>query len=618
MRSLFGGGQESVGHSTRQASDPAQRKESAMTTEHQRHALTEEIPPHLRIYLSKQDYRLYTPSDQASWRFIMAIAKDFYADHAHKKYLDGLTDTGISTERIPRIEEMDEKLRRFNWRAVPVIGFIPPAAFLEFQAHGLLPIACDMRKVENLNYTPAPDIVHEAAGHAPIIADPAYSNYLRSYGEVARRAIFSNENMNVYYAIRRLSDTKEKPEATGQEVAAAQRHLDERLAEVEYDSEVDWVTRLGWWTTEYGLVGDLENPQIYGAGLLSSIGESYHALTDEVKKIPLSIACCDQAFNITEPQPQLFVTPNFETLGELLECLAARMAFRRGGLFGLTVAKRGETVTTVELDTGLQISGIVDSFRSGAERRVDFVRFRGPVQLAVADRQLVGHDPDRHPDGYSTPLGNLRGKTCGAIGLTEADLETGGFRGDRRGRLEFDSGIVLEGRLRDRVVEAGRNLLLSFSDCEVRQGQESLYRPEWGPFDLGCGSEIRSVFGGAADRHAYQVATTGDRYEPGLHKTNLTASNRPLNEIYRRVREIREGRRGAESKAELDRLRENLDRDHGGDWLLRWELLELGIRCQLDSAWTASLREQLLGLRKTDRQVAESIDRGLQLLEKLA
>ena len=351
--------------------------------------------------------------DHAAWRFIMRVGRAFYSGHAHAKYLDGLRETGISVERIPRLEEMDEKLRRFGWRAIPVIGFIPPAAFLEFQSLGLLPIACGMRQVEHLDYTPAPDIVHEAAGHAPIIADPAYAAYLRAYGEVSRRAIFSRENMAVYFAVRKLSDTKERPSATAAEIAEAERELEARLAEATADSEVDWVTRLGWWTTEYGLVGSLDDPRIYGAGLLSSIGESFHCLSDRVRKLPLTIDCIHQPFNITEPQPQLFVTPDFETLNAVLAELAERMAFRRGGLDGLATAKRGGTVCTVELDSGLQASGVVEDFmvamaRDGCEEAI-FVRFAGPVMLAVGDRALPGHGPARHAQGFSSPLGPVRG-----------------------------------------------------------------------------------------------------------------------------------------------------------------------------------------------------------------
>ena len=68
---------------------------------------------------------------------------------------------------------MNEKLARVGWSAVAVRGFIPPAVFTELQSRRVLAIAADIRTHEHIEYTPAPDIVHESAGHAPFIADPA-------------------------------------------------------------------------------------------------------------------------------------------------------------------------------------------------------------------------------------------------------------------------------------------------------------------------------------------------------------------------------------------------------------------------------------------------------------
>jgi phenylalanine-4-hydroxylase len=574
----------------------------------------ETIPAHLRVYLSKQDYELYTPIDHAAWRFIMRIGRSFYATHAHPKYLDGLHETGISTERIPRIDEMDTGLRRFGWRALPVIGFIPPAAFLEFQSHGLLPIACDMRKAEHLEYTPAPDIVHEAAGHAPIIADPDYATYLRSYGEVSRRAIFSKANMSVYGAVRRLSDTKERPDATRAEIDEAQRELERRLAEVTYDSEVDWVTRLGWWTTEYGLIGGLDDFLIYGAGLLSSIGESYNCFSPAVRKIPLSTDCIHQAFNITEPQPQLFVTPTFPYLNDVLEDLASRMAFRIGGVHGLEAARRGETTATVQLDSGLQISGTLIEFRVDAAGSPCFLRFTGPVQLARDDTQIPGQDPQYHASGYSTPIGPLRGRRGGVAELTDADLESRGFLASRKGRLEFASGIVIEGRLVSKVRGGGKNQILSFTECSVHMGDEILFDPAWGTFDLGCGESVPTVFGGAADRYAYMVALGEDHYEPGTHKTNLTTGNSDLNRLYARVRAIREAGESPSRGEEFADIVCELDEKHPNDWLLRWELLELDHDLGFHAPWAARVRSRLAAIRTIRPAAAASIERGLALL----
>src|SRR3954462_13512230 len=92
---------------------------------------TEKIPDHLLPYIAHQDASLYTAIDHASWRFILKSSQAFFANHAHPMYLNGLRETGISTDRIPLLSEMDEKLRGFGWRGVAVSGFIPPAVFME-------------------------------------------------------------------------------------------------------------------------------------------------------------------------------------------------------------------------------------------------------------------------------------------------------------------------------------------------------------------------------------------------------------------------------------------------------------------------------------------------------
>ena len=148
----------------------------------------------------------------------MRISINYFSEFAHKIYLDGLDKTGITINEIPQIETINQKLAAFGWKAVCVRGFIPPNAFMEFQSLKILPIATNMRSRKNLTYTPAPDIVHEAAGHAPIIADKDYSNYLVNYGEVASKAIMSSEDMVLYYAIRDLSDIKENSKASQNEI----------------------------------------------------------------------------------------------------------------------------------------------------------------------------------------------------------------------------------------------------------------------------------------------------------------------------------------------------------------------------------------------------------------
>ena len=212
--------------------------------------LTKAIPTHLKHYTLEQNYSLYTDIDQAGWRFIMRVSRHFFKDHAHPKYLSGIQATGMHEEYIPRISEMDKCLQKLGWRAVVVSGFLPPAIFLEFISLGILPIACDMRSLDHLSYTPAPDIVHEAAGHAPIIADPDYSRYLRRYGEIARKVIYTAEDMKVYEAIRDLSEVKEDPKSTLVDIEASMERLDFALKSVTNESEATLLSRMEWWTTE--------------------------------------------------------------------------------------------------------------------------------------------------------------------------------------------------------------------------------------------------------------------------------------------------------------------------------------------------------------------------------
>ncbi len=573
-----------------------------------RHPLTERIPEYLMPYVAKQDPRLYIAIDHESWRFILKIARAFFAKHAHQKYQDGLRETGISPDRIPLISEMDEKLRRFNWRAVPVSGFIPPAVFMEFLSLGVLPIACDMRQLEHLAYTPAPDIVHEAAGHAPIIADPDFADYLRHYGVIAEKAIYSKQDQDVYEAIRHLSIVKEDPHSTEAERQAAQRRLDDAIAAVDHVSEATQLGRMGWWTFEYGLIGSIDSPKIYGAGLLSSVGESYHCLSPEVRKVPFSMDCVNVNFDITKPQPQLFVAPDFQTLTQALEELARTMAFRIGGAEGLRRAKKAESVCTAELETGVQISGVITDYRVDAKGGVTFVKTAGPTQLSHGGRQIRNQGPDYHAQGFSTPLGPVKGTGKGVADLGEEEL--------KKGVIEFESGITLRGRFKSSVRDGWRNLVVAFEDCTITHGSEVLFKPEWGTFDLVCGTRVTSVFGGAADRKAYLEHTGGFHQEPGQQKTNLTDQNRELNALYERMRKARDsGMKGQALAAELDAIHDALEKAAPDDWLLRYSLLEAAVANGLQATWEKRARARLAEISKLSAEKAELIDRGLSLLK---
>lgn len=532
------------------------------------------LPSHLRRYIVEQNYSRYTPEDQAVWRFIMRQLKNFLKIHAHESYIKGLELTGITVEEIPRIENVDKHLNNFGWGAVPVSGFIPPAAFMEFQSLGILPIASDMRTLDHLLYTPAPDIVHEAAGHAPILSDPDYAAYLLKYGDVARRSIISKEDMDQYEAIRVLSDIKEDPRSTEKEIKLAEARLNEITNALTTVSEAALLSRMNWWTAEYGLIGDLQNPKIFGAGLLSSVGESRLCLSDKVKKIPLSVDCVNYSYDITEPQPQLFVAKDFEHLGEVLEDFAGRLSFRRGGVFGLERAKEAKTVNTVELDNGVQISGVLKHYflTDDRELRPIYLQFDGPSQLALNGQEIENQGIRRHSHGYSTPLGNLRMHQRSLAQFTQAELENLGFKIGDRSRLQFEIGVTVEGRLKDWKFSNGRLVLLTWIDCKVTLGDKLLFDPAWGEYDMVTGESIVSVFGGPADREKY--GQTEDFANKRVGTRSFTPIEREIHSFFQELRELRQSNPSS-PLGRFQKLRQKFLNEHQLPWLAGVELVEL-------------------------------------------
>lgn len=569
----------------------------------------------IKQYFVEQEYDLYTPMDHAAWRYIMRVNMAFFEKHAHPKHLEGMKKLGILSERIPKIEEMDSCLQKFGWRAVAVSGFIPPAMFLEIQAKGVLPIACDMRTLEHIAYTPAPDIVHEAAGHAPMIVDPDYANYLRTYGEISENAIFSKEDMDVYEAILNLSVTKEDPASTQDEILASQKRLDQTLSAVTYTSEAAMLTRMAWWTTEYGLVGSTENPLIYGAGLLSSAGESFECLKQAVAKIPFSLDCIYVNFDITKPQPQLFLSPDFITLKNVIHDFSKTMAYRLGGLPALAKAKLAKTVTSTQLESGIQIGGILKEIYNNVENGVYYLQYEGPSQLAYQKKQLSGHGPKYHASGFGTPVGLIKDLNLPASELTLQNLEKMGFKNGAKGKLHFKSGVLVEGILlgETKIENKAKSqiIVMSFKDCSVTYKGKILFDPSWGIFDMACGKEVVSVFGGAPDRGSY-FAEIGKKIPKGKAKTNLTSGNKQLCEFYLQVRKIRESQKVEETT--LEKILAAVEKQYPADWLLTLEILELSEKNKLKDL-VKKCRSRLANLRGHQGAQLESlIARGLEVL----
>ena len=529
------------------------------------------LPKHLFQYVHPQNYERYTPINQAVWRYVMRRNVDYLGKVAHDSYLEGLAKTGISTENIPSMYGMNRILEEIGWAAVAVDGFIPPAAFMEFQAYNVLVIASDIRQLENIKYTPAPDIIHESAGHAPIIANPEYAEYLRRFGEIGCKAISSAKDYELYEAVRHLSILKEAADASTSEIEAAEQKIDYLQANMGEPSEMALIRNLHWWTVEYGLIGTVDHPKIYGAGLLSSIGESKWCMSGEVKKIPYDIKATYQSFDITKPQPQLFVTPDFAHLSLVLEEFANTMALRKGGLKGVQKLIHSKQLGTIELSTGLQISGIFSRVLENNDGKVAFIKTDGPTALAYREKELIGHGTAVHPHGFGSPLGRLKGINLAIEDMSPRDLEAYHIYEGKTVELLFEGDISLKGD----VVTGTRNLqgkivLITFKNCLVKHQEEVLFDPAWGIFHLAVGKEVVSAFSGPADTTSFNLV----EHELSASSTIIPKTEKvaALERLYTQVRKYRAGE---DTTVDLVEIVVIIEKAYPDEWLLLLEIYEL-------------------------------------------
>ena len=567
------------------------------------------LPEHLKQFIVPQNYEQYTAMDQAVWRFVMRKNTAFLKDVAHESYLGGLKKAGISIEAIPSIYGMGRILKEIGWAAVAVDGFIPPNAFMEFQANKVLVIASDIRQLEHIEYTPAPDIIHEASGHAPIIVNPDYAEFLRRLGKIGARAILSKHDVALYEAVRKLSILKEAGVADKKKILDAEAAVKKLQDEECSLSEMAQVRNMQWWSVEYGLVGPLESPKIYGAGLLSSIGESAQCLGPGVKKLPYSLDVVNMSFDITRPQPQLYVAPDFAYLMEVLEAFADTLSIRTGGYKGLQKLINSESVGTIELNTGLQISGIFSRVILNENKEVVYFKTSGATALAYREKELIGHGISYHKDGYSSPLGMLKSVSLPLENMTAVDLKAYDFYDGKQLSFEFESGIKVKGvNITGMRNVAGKIMIIQLSNCTVTYKEEVLFRPEFGVFDMAIGNTVVSAFAGAADPCSFPNLYRASRTPSISKETN--DKTLALCELAQRIRDLRASE--SFSEKDLDNIFGILKQEHPYSWLLPLEVLELSNSAKLKSC----IKKHLSKLAFEKPNLSGLIASGLVLIKK--
>ena len=579
-----------------------------METHFESNPLIDRLPKHLKQFIKPQVYDDYTPINQAVWRYVMRKNVSYLSKVAHNSYLEGLEKTGLEIDNIPNMYGMNRILKEIGWAAVAVDGFIPPNAFMEFQAYNVLVIACDIRQLEHIEYTPAPDIIHEGAGHAPIIANPEYAEYLRRFGEIGCKAISSSRDYELYEAIRLLSILKEAEDTPESEIKKAEEQVDFLQNNMGELSEMSRIRNLHWWTVEYGLIGTVENPKIYGAGLLSSIGESAWCMTDNVKKIPYDISAADQSFDITKPQPQLYVTPDFAKLSSVLEEFANTMALRTGGLSGVQKLISSKSLGTIELSTGIQISGVFTNVIENEGKPV-YIQTTGKTALSYREKELVGHGTEYHAEGFGSPIGKLKGINLAIEEMSPRDLRAYDIYEGEQVTLEFEGNIKVTGE----IITGSRNLqgeilLIKFKNCTVTHNDTVLFQPEWGIYDMAVGKKVISAFSGPADVNSFDMIN----HVPSSQtiKQKKSVEREELEKLYASVRNIREGKPATTT---LKEAFASVSAGHPNDWLLSVEIAELAKK-EGNSDLVDKALNHLEKVKSNRPEVAHLIDNGLELI----
>ena len=552
-------------------------------------------PKHLLQFAVDQRYDDYTPVDHAVWRFIMRQNVFFLREYAHKVYFQGLLDTGISFDRIPRIEEMNEILGKDR------LGRGGGGRI--YSAGGVHGISGLQGSRDRVRHAPDPSYrIHAGARHRArsrrACADHCRSRILKLPAALRRSRRESDvveKDFELYEAIRHLSILKEQPNSDPKEIEEATKLVEDRQKNLGDPSEMALLSRLHWWTVEYGLIGALESPKIYGAGLLSSIGESVSCLEPHVKKIPYSIEAASTPFDITTKQPQLFVCRDFKHLRDVLEEFASKMAYQVGGLEGINKAIECKNTATCEYSSGLQVTGVFSEVIVDPNNNPIYLRTTGPSALAYQNKELEGHGRDYHKEGFGSPIGKWK----------ETELVEG-----KKAKLEFESGVVVEGKIDKILRRDGKLLLITFSNCTAKYGDRVLFDPSWGVYDMAVGDRISSVFNGAADKDAYnQVALVP---KERTIKVPSDAKRKKLENLYAQVRKIRESKTGYER---LGEIWETQQAEHPSDWLLSMEIFEILDTTNQQPALKAKIDKFLNEKKAQTKDLSTLISWGFRLVE---
>lgn len=236
-----------------------------------------------RIKPTEQIYSNYTTEDFLVWNVLFSRQMHALSASASKDFLHAVETIGFHEDEIPDFKKVNERLGTLTgWKIITVPGICPPAEFFQLLAQKKFTCTCWLRKMEELDYLEEPDMFHDVFGHVPLLTNPVYCNFFQALGELALE------------------------------------HLDDQ-------DIIDMLERLYWFTIEFGLIKQEGELKIYGSGIISSIGETKHALGDSRKHAFDADKIMDHPFRTDIMQDDYYVINSFEQLVASLPAIRRKL-----------------------------------------------------------------------------------------------------------------------------------------------------------------------------------------------------------------------------------------------------------------------------------------------------
>lgn len=221
-----------------------------------------------------QEYDKYVAEDHEVWSILYKRMMEILPKYSSQAYLDGMNDVGLEGDRIPNFDECNAKLsKKTGWKIYVVPGLIDNKPFFEHLSNREFPSSTWLRKKSQLEYLEEPDMFHDIFGHVPLLANLHFANFLTELASIA-------------------------------------------LEHIENDWAVEILSRLYWYTVEFGLIKEGAGLKVYGAGILSSSGETQYSIDSDIPvRMPYDVKKIFQTPYIKDKfQEQYFVIDSYEQL----------------------------------------------------------------------------------------------------------------------------------------------------------------------------------------------------------------------------------------------------------------------------------------------------------------